>query len=71
MMKDYIIKKNGEQWDVIETQTDLVVKSCINPCSAQVEKTRLNNGAGFAGWTPSFFVKNYSRTLKKRGFVTK
>lgn len=68
MTKNYIIKKNGDVWDIIETQTDQVVKSCINPCSAQIFKTKLNNGSGFDGCTPAFFVNNFSRTIEKTGF---
>jgi hypothetical protein len=64
MMKNYMIKKNGDFWDIVETQTNQVVKSCINPCTAQVFKTKLNRGSGFDGWTPSFFVNNFSRTLE-------
>lgn len=71
MMKNYVIKKNGDFWDVVETQTDQVVKSCATPCKAQVFKTSLNLGGGFDGWTPTFFVKNYSHTLKKRQVSTK
>jgi len=71
MMKNYVIKKNGDFWDIVETQTNQVVKSCTTPCKAQVFKTNLNLGAGFDGWTPSFFVNNFSRTMKKSVIVTK
>lgn len=64
MMKNYKIKKNGDYWDVIETQTDQVVKSCSTVLDAKVVGTKLNTGYGFDGWTPAFFVNNFSRTLE-------
>lgn len=71
MTKNYIIKKSGDYWDVIETQTEQVVKTCINPCSAQVIKTKLNNGYGFDGWTPAFMLskKVLSNSKKLRSGV--
>jgi hypothetical protein len=65
MMKNYVIEKNGEQWDVVEKQTSHIVKTCDGPFAAQIHKTRLNNGAGFAGWTPRFFVNNFSKPAVK------
>jgi hypothetical protein len=64
-MMDYVIKKNNDVWDIYETQTDLIVKTCSTAQDAQIMKTKLNRGGGFSGWTPAFFLENISSSPQK------
>lgn len=64
-MMNYVIKENGGSWDVYETRTEQVVKTCSTICEAQVVKTHLNLGGGFDSWTPSFFLKNNFEVASK------
>lgn len=54
---NYVIKKNGKVWDIHETRTEQVVKTCSTATEAQVVKTHLNCGGGFDSWTPSFIIQ--------------
>jgi hypothetical protein len=58
-MPDYQIKKNGRDWDIYETQTEQVIETCSSVLEAQIVKTHLNRGGGFAGWTPMFMLQKY------------
>lgn len=57
MALDYEIKKKGKQWEVRETRTDQVIETCPHILRAQIVKTHLNRGGGFAGWTPAFILQ--------------
>ena len=70
MMKNYSVKRlgtdpgNGEHFGIFEHQTEQVIMQCKDQFHAQVVKTKLNNGAGFDGWTPAFMVRNnFSKRL--------
>ena len=45
---------------VIETSTDQIIRSFDNLDSARKFLRQLNLGGGFDGWTPSFFLKDFS-----------
>lgn len=58
---NYKIRKSSggrSTYEVLETSTDQVVKTCANVHSAQVAKTHFNRGGGFGGWTPTFILQN-------------
>lgn len=59
MALDYEIKKKGREWEVREMQTDQVIETCPLVWRAQLVKTHLNRGGGFAGWTPAFMLQKY------------
>jgi len=54
---NYEIKKNGKVWNIHETRTEQVVKTCSTVTEAQIAKTHLNCGGGFDSWTPSFILQ--------------
>ena len=63
MTKNYVVKKKATGWLVFETKTSQAIKLFTNALQAQMVKGHLNNGGGFAGDTPPFFLK---QILKKR-----
>lgn len=56
-MMNYEIKKNGKLWEIYETRTKQVVKTCSSSTKAQILKTHLNCGGGFDSWTPAFMLQ--------------
>ena len=50
---------------VIETSTDQIIRSFDNLDSARKFLRQLNLGGGFDGWTPSFFLKDFSTYINK------
>jgi len=53
---NYKIIENEKLFDVFETQTDLVLRSFKTRSEAKELAKSLNLGAGFDGFTPSFFL---------------
>ena len=54
----YKYKKNEQNlWDVIEIQTEQVIDTFPFMEDAGKMVKNLSKGRGFAGWTPSFFVR--------------
>lgn len=53
----YTSKRNGDQFQVIETKEDKVVYITDNGKTARKQTHFLNSGGGFAGDTPNFFHK--------------
>lgn len=49
-------EKNCPVYNVIETQTEQVVKSFDSKDKAKKFLRHLNLGGGFDGWTPTFFL---------------
>lgn len=53
----YYVKKTKDVFDVVEKETDLVVKRCQDHITATNYKVRLNKlRCGFQGFTPPFFA---------------
>lgn len=53
---NYGMIRNDENFDILERDTEtLIVLKCIEK-KAREYCNRLNDGTGFAGWTPTFFA---------------
>jgi len=52
----YTIKKNGTKYLIVEQATNNVVKVYFNERDAKKTHNILNNGSGFRGNTPNFFL---------------
>ena len=62
---NYMIKRNVDDndiYEIFESRTEQNIMQCEDEWDAQILKTSLNNGSGFDGWTPSFFL-NPPKTL--------
>jgi hypothetical protein len=64
-MINYKITKNGDVWNLLETQTEQVIATYLTARDAQVAKTNFNRGCGFDGWTPAFMLEKYFVKSKK------
>lgn len=54
----YFVRKAKAGFDVVEKNTNLVVKRCKDHITATNYKVRLNRlRAGFQGFTPTFFAE--------------
>lgn len=61
-MKDYIVKpvkteENDFIWCVIENATEQIIKAFAFQDDANDYEKFLNKGGAFAGWTPTFFLR--------------
>ena len=56
-MVNYSIKKNSKHFDIYESKTEQVIITLPKKDQAQKIAMHLNMDGGFAGWTPSFFLK--------------
>lgn len=56
---NYEIKNETGLFHVMEMQTGQVIKSFAFIKDAKNLAKRLNSGMGFAGWTPSFLLKDF------------
>lgn len=56
-MKNYSVEKVDSDFYVREVQTDQYVYGFESPSMAREVCHHLNNGAAFAGWTPSFMLR--------------
>lgn len=54
----YRVEQNGSFFCVIENETELVIRKCSKEKNARDTCRNLNLGAGFQGFTPSFFAKD-------------
>jgi hypothetical protein len=55
---NYKVTKTNNLFHVIEKQTDQTIKTFEKNYEAYKLCNKLNAGAGFEGWTPTFFLKN-------------
>lgn len=53
-------ENNTYTWDVVETQTNQTIYRFIFEDDATALLTKLINGHGFDGYTPSFFLTTWS-----------
>ena len=53
----YLVKKENVEFQVLEKSTGLNLFSTKNASEAEQMRVLLNNGSGFDGNTPTFFVK--------------
>ncbi len=44
-------------YDIVEKETDVVIKLSVKEKEAKELCRKLNLGSGFAGWTPTFFAE--------------
>lgn len=59
-MKYNIVKKD-KKWAVIEIKTNIIIKKFNQTYKAHSLVKTLNQGNGFDGWTPCFFVSPEDR----------
>lgn len=53
----YKVSTNGKSWWVVELPTGSTIKEFTNSQLAYAFCKDLNDGHGFEGWTPDFFLK--------------
>ena len=61
---NYMIKRNVDDndiYEIFESRTEQNIMQCEDEWDAQILKTSLNNGSGFDGWTPTFFIKKVQK----------
>lgn len=58
----YKVLKNGDAYEVLEKQTDMIVAKNLLEHEAKLLCKTLNFGGGFDGWTPEFFNSNFKIT---------
>ena len=54
---NYIVEEDDTVFSVVEQTTDTVVYQAKKREQAKQICSKLNNGSGFQGFTPSFFTK--------------
>ena len=59
----YRVIQSGKEFSVVEKETEHVVYSVGHVEPANRMCRDLNLGAGFAGWTPNFFVNQRTKVL--------
>ena len=57
----YIVRKKVDAYTIIETDTNLEVKKCLEQDEARRLARSLNLGSGFQGWTPTFFTNEFKQ----------
>lgn len=57
---NYKIVENNGKFDILETKTQLIIKTFNTREEAKALMRKLNFGGGFDGTTPPFFLKNIS-----------
>jgi hypothetical protein len=62
---NYKIVNENNTYNVFETATEQVIRSFSALDEAKKFMRSLNLGNAFDGWTPSFFLKNFSFSRKK------
>lgn len=56
---NYKIVNNATMFDIVEIQTDNIIKTFSKQNEARQFLRNLNKGIGFCGWTPSFFLQKF------------
>jgi hypothetical protein len=56
---DYKVKKEDNQFKVIETKTDKIIYQSDDEKKARELARKWNLGGGFSGWTPTFFLDEH------------
>lgn len=57
----YIVQKTEKTFDIVEKDNNLIVKTTSDESEARKLCRSLNLGAGFNGFTPSFFCYSYPK----------
>jgi len=57
----YTVKLNDGQYDILEKETDTTIELNAKEKTARDICRKLNLGAGFNGWTPSFLTISYNK----------
>ena len=52
----YRVVESNEGYDVIEKETEVLIKLSVEEKIAKDVCRKLNLGSGFSGWTPMFFA---------------
>lgn len=53
----YIVKENDGTYDILEKNTDILIKLGYSKEDARELCRKMNLGSGFNGWTPLFFTE--------------
>lgn len=64
---NYVIEGYYTMFNVVETSTQQVIRTCPLYSDAKALLRHLNLGGGFDGWTPTFMLKNFSIPKEKVG----
>ena len=62
---NYKVKREDGKFLVYETMTEQAVMIFKDEKDAKDFAKKWNKGSGFAGWTPSFFIKNIFQSRLK------
>ena len=57
MSKKYKVSRELEMWRIHENPTNQIVFQSSNKQTVMDLKIKLNNGSGFNGYTPNFFLQ--------------
>lgn len=63
MDMNYSYFSSGIECGVVETATGNVIVQGLHQTEAKHVTKRLNSGAGFAGFTPEFFLNRFEVTI--------
>lgn len=58
---NYEVVNESGLFNVIEKSTEQVIKNFVFANEARAFAKKLNNGLGFDGWTPEFFLKKFEK----------
>ena len=62
---NYIVEANSTEYNVIETPSEQVIKTCKVYKDAKELMRHLNLGGAFDGWTPTFMLKKINIMSEK------
>ena len=62
---NYIVEANSTEYNVIETPSEQVIKTCKVYKDAKELMRHLNLGGAFDGWTPTFMLKKINIISEK------
>lgn len=60
MSNKYKVVWQDNVYNVLEEETNQVIKQFLRKVDALKVSMFLNNGGGFDGWTPSFILKKFN-----------
>lgn len=58
---NYQVVNDAGLFHVVEVETEQVIKDFVFLNEARAFAKKLNNGLGFDGWTPNFFLKKVEK----------
>ena len=71
MAKQYRVQKDGKEFFVYEVNSQTRIAKYDTYEAASNRSALLETGAGFNGWTPTFFTKDFKGVLENLWVETK